>query len=364
MILSLQVRQTPHMSPCTPKNKAKCLTGCRSGATVRRKLSPQGAWRLTIPFPDLDPVFIDFGFFQIRWYALAYIAGLVLGWQYVKLLLRTDRLWATKDVAHFPKETGGWKIPFLPLTIPGPRLSFDAKTRKKFGVSAPATADHIDDLLLWAAVGVIAGGRIGYVLFYAMWYEGLREHYFENPLRVFFLWEGGMAFHGGLIGVILAIVWFARRNKLDPFRVGDVVAVATPIGLFFGRIANFINGELWGKVTTVPWGVIFPHPNAGPLPRHPSQLYEATLEGLVLLIILSVIAYNTKAFTRPGLITGIFLIGYAIARTIAEFFRETESYFLSPDNWFTMGMLYSLPMVAVGVGFIWFALRKPAPPTS
>ncbi len=349
------------MSPRERKNKAFALTGCRTKGHFATRFCALGAWRLIIPFPDIDPVFIDFfGYFQIRWYALAYIAGLVLGWQYVKLLLQTDRLWATKDAAQFPREMGGWKIPFTSLRVPWPRLGFDAKTRSKFGVKPPATADHIDDLLLWAAIGVIAGGRIGYVLFYGMWYEGLRSQYLENPLSVFFVWEGGMAFHGGLIGVILAIILFARRNKLDPFRVGDVVAVATPIGLFFGRLANFINGELWGKVTTVPWGIIFPHANAGPLPRHPSQLYEASLEGLILLILLSVIAYNTQVFRKPGLMTGIFLIGYSVARTTAEFFRETESFVFSPDHWFTVGMLLSLPMAAVGVGFIWYAFRPSA----
>ncbi len=300
----------------------------------------------------------DFGIIQIRWYALAYIFGLMLGWQYIRLLLITDRLWAEKRWKDFPRERTSWVVPLVGWRVTVPHLHFDKKMRRKYRVRAPATPDQVDDLLLWAALGVILGGRLGYVFLYAMRYENLRDYYFANPLRIFYVWEGGMAFHGGLVGVIIAIILFSRRNKLNAFRLGDVVAVAAPIGLFFGRLANFINGELWGRVTTAPWGVIFPHPDAGPLPRHPSQLYEATLEGLVLFGILWVLTYHTRIFHRPGLMTGIFLVGYSLARFSLEFFREASSYVFSPEHWLTMGMLFSIPMGLAGAGFIWFALRK------
>ena len=314
-----------------------------------------------IPFPNIDPVLFDFGIIQIRWYALAYIFGLVLGWQFIRVLLKTDRLWTEKDWRAFPREMTAWTFPFTGWRIPAARLSFDNKTRRKFLVRAPATPDHLDDLLLWAALGVIVGGRLGYIFLYAMWYDGLRDFYLENPLRIFYVWQGGMAFHGGLLGVVVAILLFTRANKLDPFRVGDIVAVATPIGLFFGRIANFINGELWGKVTAAPWGVIFPHPDAGPLPRHPSQLYEAALEGIVLFCILYALTYHTRILHRPGLMTGIFLVGYSIARFSVEFVREASSYVFSPEHWFTMGMLFSIPMAIAGAGFIWYGLRAESP---
>jgi len=315
-----------------------------------------------IPFPNIDPVLFDFGFFQIRWYALAYIFGLVLGWQYVQLLLRSDRLWAEKDWKSFPREWTVWTLPLTGWRIPHPRLSFDKKTIRPFKVKKPATAVQIDDLLLWAALGVILGGRLGYVFLYAMWYDHLRDFYLENPLRMLYVWQGGMSFHGGLLGVIVAVLIFARLNKLDPIRVGDVIAPAVPIGLLFGRLANFINGELWGKVTTVPWGVIFPHPDAGPLPRHPSQLYEAGLEGIVLFCVLYYLTWYMRALHRPGLTTGVFLLGYAIARFFVEFAREAKDYIGSPENWFTMGMLFSLPMGLAGLAFIWFALNSTQTP--
>lgn len=310
-----------------------------------------------IPFPNIDPVLFDFGFFQIRWYALAYIFGLILGWQYVQLLLRADRLWAEKDRRNFPREWTAWKLPFTSLRLPHPRLSFPKKVTRPFKLNKPATATHIDDLLLWAALGVILGGRLGYIVLYAMWYEHLRGFYLENPVAMLYVWHGGMSFHGGLIGVVIAVLVFARANKLDAFRLGDVIAPAVPIGLFFGRIANFINGELWGKVTTVPWGVVFPHPEAGPFPRHPSQLYEAGLEGIVLFAILYFLTWHTRALQKRGLLVGIFLLGYAAARFAVEFVREAKDYIGSPDNWFTMGMLFSLPMALAGAALIWFALR-------
>ena len=252
---------------------------------------------------------------------------MILGWQYVRLLVLNDRLWAVKNWGTFPRERAEWTVPFTHLTIPHPRFAFPQKVRKEFGVKAPATPTQIDDLLLWAALGVIIGGRLGYVFLYAMWYEPLRQHILENPMRIFFVWEGGMAFHGGLIGVIVATLLFARLNKLDPIRLGDTVAIAAPIGLFFGRLANFINAELWGKVTTVPWGVVFPHSDAGPLPRHPSQLYEAALEGLLLFAVMHFMAYHTRVLHRPGQMVGTFLVGYGLARFGVEFVRETKDYF-------------------------------------
>ena len=316
-------------------------------------------WSSVIPFPNIDPVFIDLGFFQIRWYALAYIFGIVLGWQYVQMILRADRLWATKNWQSFPREWTATKLPLIGLRIPHPRLSFEKKTGAPFKVQKPISAVQVDDLLLWAALGVIFGGRLGYILLYAMWYPNLRDFYFANPLQMFAVWEGGMSFHGGALGVILAVLIFAKANKLDAIRVGDVVAPAVPIGLFFGRIANFINGELWGKVTTVPWGVVFPSPYAGPLPRHPSQLYEAGLEGIVLFGILWFLVWQTRALHKRGLTTGVYLLGYAIARFSVEFVREAKDFIGSPDNWFTMGMLFSIPMALAGLAFIWFALKAP-----
>jgi phosphatidylglycerol:prolipoprotein diacylglycerol transferase len=320
---------------------------------------PAQTWSPAIPFPNIDPVFIDLGFFQIRWYALAYIFGLVLGWQYVQLLLRADRLWAEKDWRTFPRERAVWTVPLLGWRVPHAKLSFDKKVRRAHKVKKPATALQIDDLLLWAALGVIIGGRLGYIFLYALWYEHLRDFYLENPLRMIFVWQGGMSFHGGLLGVIVAVLVFAKVNKLDAIRVGDVIAPAVPIGLFFGRLANFINGELWGKVTTLPWGVIFPDPSAGPLPRHPSQLYEAGLEGIVLFLLLYFLTWHTRALHKRGLMVGVYLLGYAVARFLVEFVRETKDYIGSPDNWFTMGMLFSLPMALAGAAFIWFALRGP-----
>ena len=312
-----------------------------------------------IPFPQIDPIALDLGFFQIRWYALAYIFGLILGWQYTAMFVRADRLWAEKDWRKFPRETAYFVLPFVGWRIPHRRFSFDRKTRKNFQVKAAATPEQISDLLLWAALGVIVGGRLGYIFLYALWYPSLREYYLEEPIRILFTWEGGMAFHGGLIGVVVAVILFARKNRLDPFRLADVMAPAVPIGILFGRLANFINGELWGKVTIVPWGVVFPHPEAGPLPRHPSQLYEAGLEGLVLFAILSLFAWKTRALHKRGFLLGVFLLCYGLSRILVEFFRETKDFIGSPDNWFTMGMLFSIPMALAGLAFIWIAMKRP-----
>lgn len=281
-----------------------------------------------IPFPSIDPVLIQVGPFAVRWYALAYIAGLLLGWWYILRLLRTERLW----------------------------------TGAPFNGKPQVTADHIGDLFVWATVGVILGGRIGYVLFYGLIYEF--DHFAAAPWRVFAAWEGGMSFHGGAIGVVLAIVLFARRNKIDMVPLGDLVAAATPIGLFLGRVANFVNGELWGKPTDVPWAFRFPYRDqTGALqftvPRHPSQLYEAVLEGVVLFAILYVLIHRFGALRRPGLTIAVFWVGYGFFRTIVElFFRDSSLQMVGPIS---MGTLLSLLMFGFGGFFFWYALYRKGP---
>jgi phosphatidylglycerol:prolipoprotein diacylglycerol transferase len=257
-----------------------------------------------IDYPNIDPVLVEFGPFAIRWYALAYVAGLLLGWRYARALA----------------ERSPWRM----------------------------TREHFDDLLFWATIGVLAGGRLGYVLFYKPGY------YLANPGEIFFLWEGGMAFHGGAAGVILALILFSLKRGLPMVAVGDIVSAATPIGLFFGRIANFINGELWGRPGDVPWAMVFP--GAGPEPRHPSQLYEAGLEGLLLFVILFLMT-RMGALGRQGLVAGVFLAGYGLSRFVVEFFREPDAHLGYLTAGMTMGQLLSLPMILAGVGFLVYAMR-------
>jgi phosphatidylglycerol:prolipoprotein diacylglycerol transferase len=269
-----------------------------------------------VPFPDFDPILFQIGPFAIRWYALAYVAGILLGWRYATSLVRTGKLW-------------GGRTP--PVTIP-----------------------QIDDLILWVTLGVILGGRLGYVLFYSpslIW---------TDPLEVLKVWHGGMSFHGGLIGVTLALVGFARVNKVELLRLSDLVAPCVPIGLFFGRIANFINGELWGRPTDAPWAVVFPA--GGPQARHPSQLYEAALEGLALFIILRIATHKALWLQRRGALTGLFLLGYAVFRMSLEAVREPDAFMPDFPLGMTMGMLLSLPMALAGFYLIWRGLREdPAP---
>lgn len=269
-----------------------------------------------MPFPNIDPVLIEIGPFAIRWYALAYIAGLVLGWRYVVHLAGAEPLWRGRP---------------------------------------PLTKVDADDMLLWAALGVILGGRIGYVLFYNPAY------FAAHPLEILYVWQGGMSFHGGATGVLVAMYFFSRARGIPLGSLLDVTAAAATIGLFFGRIANFINAELWGRVTDMPWGVVFP--NGGPLPRHPSQLYEAFLEGIVLFILLWVLTHRFSALKKPGVVTGAFICGYGCARILVEFFREPDAqigYLFG--GWLTMGMVLSAPMVIVGAGLVWHFARKPAAP--
>jgi len=269
-----------------------------------------------MPFPDIDPVLIEIGPFAIRWYALAYIAGLVLGWRYVLHLISTERLWQDKP---------------------------------------PINRAGVDDMLLWVALGVILGGRIGYVLFYNP------GHYAAHPVEIFYVWQGGMSFHGGAAGVLVATYLFSRTRNIAFASLMDVTAAAATIGLFFGRIANFINSELWGRVTDMPWGVIFP--NGGPLPRHPSQLYEAFLEGIVLFILLWLLTHRFTALKKPGVITGAFICGYGVARIFVEFFREPDAQIgYLAGNWLTMGMVLSAPMAIIGAGLVWHFARQPAAP--
>ena len=287
-----------------------------------------------IPFPDISPnVFAIELFgreFALRWYALAYIAGLMFGWWIVLRAIRTPRLWAGQ---------------------------------------APMTPDQVERLLTWIIAGVILGGRLGYVLFYDL------PTYLADPLQIVRVWEGGMSFHGGFLGVIVAAIWFCRREKIPMLSMGDLLALATPVGLMLGRLANFVNAELWGRPTSLPWGVIFPGEAAQTCPgieglcaRHPSQLYQAGLEGLLLAVVLLWLVFRTGALKRPGLVMGVFLIGYGLARFLVEFVRQPDAQFVSDGNpigWavqagdvgLTMGQLLSLPMIAVG---LWFALRARA----
>jgi phosphatidylglycerol:prolipoprotein diacylglycerol transferase len=247
----------------------------------------------------LDPVALDLGFFQLKWYSLAYIAGILLGWFYLLKLI--DR--------------------------PG----------------APMARRHADDLVFYATIGIIAGGRLGYITFY-------RPDLFAKPLAILRLWDGGMSFHGGVIGVTIGIILMARKHGLNWLRIHDYVACVVPIGLFFGRLANFVNGELWGRPTDVPWAIVFPRTGLD-VPRHPSQLYEAGLEGIVLLLLLAFFFWRTNARYYPGRLVGIFLLGYGSARFFVEFFREADEQlmWLHDMTGLNMGQYLCMPMILGGL---------------
>ena len=287
-----------------------------------------------IPFPEISPDIFSITIagreFALRWYAMAYLAGLLIGWRVIVVLMRRPGLW---------------------------------------GGTAPMRPEKVEELLTWVVVGVILGGRLGFVLFYEpAWY-------LANPGQIIKVWQGGMSFHGGFLGVVLAAWAYARRNGIAPLRLADALAIAAPVGLFLGRIANFINAELWGRPTTAPWGVIFPGEAAQDCPgveglcaRHPSQLYEAGLEGLLLGLVLFLLV-RRGGLARPGLALGVFLSGYGLSRFVVEFFRQADAQFVTPGNpwghvlggpvWgITMGQLLSLPMIAVGLGFALWALRR------
>ena len=267
--------------------------------------------RVPVPFPEIDPVLIQVGPIAIRWYALAYIAGLLLGWRYLMRLADTPTVW-------------GGKSPF--------------------------TREQADDLLLWVALGVILGGRLGYVLFYNP------AFYLYNPGDIIAVWNGGMSFHGGFLGVVLAIYLFARKHSIPLWSLADGAAAVAPIGILFGRLANFINSELWGRTTDVAWGVVFP--NGGPLPRHPSQLYEGLLEGVLLFIVLRYLTHHTNALSRPGFVAGAFFIGYGLSRIFVEFFREPDAHIGYLFGPVTQGMILTVPMILIGAGIIWWAQAK------
>jgi phosphatidylglycerol:prolipoprotein diacylglycerol transferase len=270
-----------------------------------------------IPFPAFDPVLVHLGPFAVRWYALAYIVGILLGWVYARVLIRNERLWGGNSSKNL----------------------------------APMTLVDFDDFVVWVTLGIILGGRIGYVLFYNF------PLFAAHPIEIVQLWKGGMSFHGGFTGCVVAVVLFARKRGIPILSLGDITCAVGPIGLFLGRIANFINGELWGRPADVPWAMVFP--GGGSLPRHPSQLYEATLEGLVLLAVL-VLLIRMGALKRPGLIVGSFACFYAIARSTCEFFREPDAQLGFLWGGATMGQLLSIPLFIAGLGFIIYALKHPA----
>ncbi len=261
---------------------------------------------LAIPFPQFDPVALSIGPLSIKWYGLAYMAGLLLGWLYIRRLLGEHRLWVS-DRPPFPMSS-------------------------------------VDDLLLYVTLGVVIGGRLGHVLFYEP------GHYLAHPLQIFEIWKGGMAFHGGLLGTGVAMWLFARRNGYSIWSVMDLVAAAVPFGLLFGRLANFVNAEIVGSPTSLPWGMIFP--GWGPEPRHPAMLYEAALEGIALFVILRYVTHVRMAFKIPGLTTGIFLVGYGAFRIFCELFKIVDYRLFVPDVPITKGMVYSIPMILLGVWFI------------
>jgi phosphatidylglycerol:prolipoprotein diacylglycerol transferase len=263
---------------------------------------------LVLAFPAIEPEIFRLGPFALRWYALAYIAGIVIGW---RLALRLA----------------------------------DARPRV-------ATRADIDDFVTWVTLGIILGGRLGYVMFYKPAY------FLAHPGEILAVWQGGMSFHGGMLGAIAATVLFALRRGIDVVALGDIVALMAPIGLFFGRIANFINAELYGRPGDVPWAMVFPT-DPTRLPRHPSQLYEAALEGAVLFAVVAVLAWRGDARRRPGTLIGVFLVGYALARIACEFFREPDAHLGFLYAGATMGQLLCLPMLGAGIVFLTLARRRP-----
>jgi phosphatidylglycerol:prolipoprotein diacylglycerol transferase len=269
-----------------------------------------------IPFPAFDPVLVHIGPLAVRWYALAYIVGILLGWGYARILIRSERLW---------------------------------------GGPAPMTRVDFDDFVMWVTFGIILGGRTGYVLFYNF------PLFAAHPIEILQVWKGGMSFHGGFTGCVVAVLLFGRKRGIPVLSLGDITCAVGPIGLFLGRIANFVNGELWGRPTDVPWAMVFPA--GGPLPRHPSQLYEAALEGVVLLAVLALLM-RAGALKRPGLIIGAFAVFYACARSFSEFFREPDAQLGFLWGGATMGQLLSIPLFIAGICFIVYAVKHPRAQTN
>lgn len=260
-----------------------------------------------IPYPAIDPVLVEIGPFAIRWYALAYLAGILLGWRY--------GCWLARRSPHLVRPV------------------------------------DVDDVVVWVTLGIVLGGRLGYVLFYRPGY------YIHHPLEALMVWHGGMSFHGGLIGVIVAGVLFCRNRGIPVPAFADIIFCSTPFGLFFGRIANFINGELAGRPTDVPWAMVFP--NYGPEPRHPSQLYQASLEGVALFLLLHILWRVPAIRERPGVLSGAFIAAYGCFRSFAEMFRTPDAHLGFIIGPLTMGQLLSLPMIVIGGWIIWWSARRP-----
>ena len=280
----------------------------------------------TVPFPEFDPVLVQLGPIAIRWYALAYVAGILLGWRYAVAIVKNPRLWVQR--------------------------------------APPATPEQVDDFILWVTLAIIIGGRLGHVLFYTP------QILWTDPLQVLQIWYGCMSFLGGAIGVLLSLILFAKRNGIDLWRFGDVVAAVVPIGLFFGRVANFINGELWGRPTDAPWGVVFCNEQiletlgwcpAGEAARHPSQLYEAALEGVVLFLILRWATHGAKLLNRRGVVMGLFATFYALFRISLENVRQPDAGLENLPLGLTMGIYLSVPMLLFGLWLIWRGMREPLP---
>lgn len=268
-----------------------------------------------LAFPDIDPVIFSVGPLAVHWYGLGYVVGILFAWWYGKRLLQSHRLWPNNQ--------------------------------------APMKPEMLDDFVIWAALGVVLGGRLGYVLFYNF------DFYLSNPLAIPAVWDGGMSFHGGILGTTIAMILFARSRNVPVWSMFDTIAAGVPVGLGVVRVANFINSELWGRVSDVSWAVYFP--NGGPLPRHPSQLYEAALEGLVLFFVLFVLIWKGRKLKAPGFIAGTFVTGYGLSRIVVEFFREPDAQLgYLVGGWLTMGMVLSVPMVLIGLWAMWRAQRAAA----
>jgi len=285
-----------------------------------------------LTFPEFDPVLIHLGPLPIRWYALAYVAGIVLGWIYAARILKSDRVWA-----------------------PG---------------KPPLAGPQLDDLILWITLGIILGGRFGYALFYkpVMFLQLFTGSSLGERLELLQLWTGGMSFHGGMLGCTLAVLIYAWRTKANALSIGDMALAAAPIGLLFGRMANFVNGELWGRTTDVPWAIRFCNARieqmygfcpAGNEPRHPSQLYEAGLEGVLLFIVLGLAVWKWKLLAKPGYVTGLFLVGYGASRALLENVRQPDAGMENFPLGLTMGMMLSIPMILVGAWLIHRAWKRP-----
>jgi len=269
-----------------------------------------------LPFPNIDPVIVQIGPLGIHWYGLGYVVGILFAWWYAKRLVANERLW--------PDGT------------------------------SPITAVDVDDFLLWAAAGVVLGGRIGYILFYDL------ARYIDNPADILAVWQGGMSFHGGLTGVTVAMISFAWKRGFSPWSLFDVIAASVPVGFGLVRVTNFINSELWGRPTDVPWAFVFP--NGGPEPRHPSQLYEALLEGLVLFFVLRLLTHTGLKLRQPGFVAGAMVAVYGASRILVEFFREPDAHIgYLASGWLTMGMVLSLPMILIGLWAMARARRAAAP---